>query len=828
MKKGDRPIKELWIEMKGRYISCYNSPKRERKIDEIMLEKGTWQVSEQEKQKQDGKEKEEGKEGKEREKEIFILLVKKGGQERIEFYFMNEKERKGMLERMIKIVESPRTHGIDVSRQKIEPHVHPLLQEKIPSESFLDLSVWDFAGQHEYYNNHQYFLSDRTIFMIPWKMSEGEKGMEGLKYWFRSLSSHLPRYNPDNKEITLSMIIVGTHLDDIQVKKEKKDEEERKEKILRLSKECGLTYPLEIIEVSTKTMENISSLQEKIYSSALSHSYMGERIPSSYLAVEQAVLQLREIHQEMPILTVDELHEHLKKISILEFNFELIQRALLLLSSWGVCVYSEKPIELSKYVVVEPRFLTKKVMSQLFSIVDKNLVLKRANGIISHQDLPSFWPGISKEKLPIVLQMMEKFEVCFQIKDKNDLQQQEKEEKEKKEEKEFFSRKSIIPSLLPEEIPQDIWRYWSADVPFGQIQVERVIKFNIVPQEMVGRLFVRIHESIQNGMVWRHGVLIIKQNTSSSSFSQARIEVDVSRDLFNVKVRGKDRKECIEMMEYILSQVESSSSKYGGVEWKQCVRSPHHYHSLIDLDDLKSAIEEKKEKMRCPTTYLPIKTKLLTVSGGLDDEGPSEMRKDVVIEEDQVKNEKEFEKLKFLFSFFGGDPQTIKKAYSIHNPTLMTSFTSYRDIITQKHKDSPSLFKKTSWDSEKDVKKRISFLQHLSDQAFSLQEEMKNDGDKVVVSFFLFSFLFFLFFFFSFFFFLFFFFLFDVFMTTNEIKTKTEKTFVVPMLQGTIEDAAWKISENGFGTVATRDEGYYGKGFLLFFSFQNKTTKKNK
>ena len=33
MKKGDRPIKELWIEMKGRYISCYNSPKRERKID---------------------------------------------------------------------------------------------------------------------------------------------------------------------------------------------------------------------------------------------------------------------------------------------------------------------------------------------------------------------------------------------------------------------------------------------------------------------------------------------------------------------------------------------------------------------------------------------------------------------------------------------------------------------------------------------------------------------------------------------------------------------------------------------------------------------------
>ena len=39
--------------------------------------------------------------------------------------------------------------------KKIEPHVHPLLEEKIPSESFLDLSVWDFAGQHEYYNNRE-------------------------------------------------------------------------------------------------------------------------------------------------------------------------------------------------------------------------------------------------------------------------------------------------------------------------------------------------------------------------------------------------------------------------------------------------------------------------------------------------------------------------------------------------------------------------------------------------------------------------------------------------------------------------------------------------
>jgi len=39
------------------------------------------------------------------------------------------------------------------------------------------------------------------------------------------------------------------------------------------------------------------------------------------------------------------------------------------------------------------------------------------------------------------------------------------------------------------------------------------------------------------------------------------------------------------------------------------------------------------------------------------------------------------------------------------------------------------------------------------------------------------------------------------------------------MIQGTIENAAWKIIENGFGTAATLDDGYYGKGEDLLNCF---------
>ena len=49
------------------------------------------------------------------------------------------------------------------------------------------------------------------------------------------------------------------------------------------------------------------------------------------------------------------------------------------------------------------------------------------------------------------------------------------------------------------------------------------------------------------------------------------------------------------------------------------------------------------------------------------------------------------------------------------------------------------------------------------------------------------------------------------------------------MIQGTIENAAWKIVENGFGTVASLDEGCYGKGLLvIFFVFPYNKKKRNK
>jgi len=126
------------------------------------------------------------------------------------------------------------------------------------------VSVWDFAGQQDYYNNHHYFISTRTVFLVLWKMSEGdEKGMRGLEFWFRSLATHLGVSSSSSVSSSLSsavgegegelappqaaaslggtyysIIVVGTFLDHSSVKKEEKAI--RQKKIEGIAQECGL------------------------------------------------------------------------------------------------------------------------------------------------------------------------------------------------------------------------------------------------------------------------------------------------------------------------------------------------------------------------------------------------------------------------------------------------------------------------------------------------------------------------------------------------------------------------------------------------------------
>jgi len=597
--------------------------------------------------------------------------------------------------------------------------------------------------------------------------------------------------------------------------------------------ECGLKTSLLYYEVSCWSLENIPEVQNAIFTSALGHAYMGEKLPKSYIIVENALKELRVGRADLPIVDTQLVAEQCKSYMLLDIS--VVQRALNLLTLWGECVYFDHPEELASTVVLEPKFLTKEVLGQLFN---PRLVFFYKNGIIKHSSLVHIWSAFKDRKdfIPVsmkLMALMQRFEVCFQLEEESPpaegasaLVTSEsvggtlKKASDlfipaAKDQAVFFNLSSIIPSLLPVKPPPsqsldslskeereklDLFQsLWPQDLPHNQkVQVERVLRFNVVPAELVARLLVRLHTHIQKQLIWRHDVVIFKDKT------QAWIQVDPSSNRFLVNLRGSNRERCCHLMDYIVQEVETVAANYSGVLWTQAIRSPHHSGTLIDLSDALTdmARDPEQRTLVCPETLLPIRAEGLLKAAGLIEaeakekplpnwwhfpvtKAPGErenLEKISVVEHGEIQDQELFEKLSALLTHFHANPDHVTKAYALDNQTLRNAFEASRQNISQRHKDSPSLFKKEDWRDTEEFELRRSFILHLNEMAAKFRMRSWNDGAKL---------------------------------------------FVVPTIQGTMEDAAWKIAENGFGTVATRDLGYFGKGiyFTSDFDYASNYTK---
>ena len=62
------------------------------------------------------------------------------------------------------------------------------------------LSAWDFGGQQIYHATHQFFLTNRSLFLLLWSSRAGwEQG--NLRYWLDIITARAPE----------SPIVLGGH-----------------------------------------------------------------------------------------------------------------------------------------------------------------------------------------------------------------------------------------------------------------------------------------------------------------------------------------------------------------------------------------------------------------------------------------------------------------------------------------------------------------------------------------------------------------------------------------------------------------------------------------
>jgi len=408
---------EYLIELQGKCLRKYK-PKELNKVHrEITLEDRQWNVQ---------KIKETG---------LELIPLNDKNQMKIEIYFKDEETRDKWSERFFRLLINKATHGIEVNTHIWNSstfnqlqHQNQKLEEKQKGkekkekekekDDSVEFSTWDFAGQNDYYNTHHYFLSNRSIFLVLYRMDEGMKGLESLDFWLKSLSSHLNQnYCDENGKPFYSIIIVGTFLDSELVSNDGRVKDTRKRRVEEMYQQNGLKSPPFYFEVSCSTLENIDELREIIFNVSLSHSYMGEKIPIGYLTIEKSIYELRNVKQDHPIIEIQVLMAYVQSQyqSSFVFDIEFTKRALRLLHEWGVCIYFDNPIELSNIVVLDPQHFTQTILGDLFK-ADESIRKMRSNGIIDYSQLKKIWNGPTN-LIDTYLSLLEKFEVCFLLED---------------------------------------------------------------------------------------------------------------------------------------------------------------------------------------------------------------------------------------------------------------------------------------------------------------------------------------------------------------------------------------------------------------------------
>ncbi|XP_069118078.1 uncharacterized protein [Argopecten irradians] len=323
----------------------------------------------------------------------------------------------------------------------------------------LTFNVWDFAGQTVYYNTHQFFLSNRAVYLLLWNIRLGYEHA-GLDFWLNSVVCHAPK---------APIIIVGTHCD--KVEKSKIPQEELKRKYPQIAS---------FFFVSSYTGEGIVDLKEYLVNLTLQQKYMGERIPEAWLTLEQRVIQKRK-EEQLDLIKWKGVEDIASTCGIVDGQ-ELVQ-AVQFLHDLGSLQFFNTEF-LRGHVVIYPQWIVD-VMACIVTVHAG----PTQDGKLFHKDMAVVWKDYPADVHPWLLRLTEEFDLTFPLKDEP---------------------ANLVPCLLPNTEQKYNWPTLDegSDIKEGKM----VYSFEYLPAGLFNRAQVRLHQFAEKGILWKKGMFLKKNN----------------------------------------------------------------------------------------------------------------------------------------------------------------------------------------------------------------------------------------------------------------------------------------------------------------------------
>ena len=311
------------------------------------------------------------------------------------------------------------TNGIEINKWNLGGK-----ETRIKLGPQMEFSTWDLGGQEVYYATHQCFLTKNTLYLLVFNITLGEDAILQLQPWLLNIQARAPNS---------TVIIVGTHLDELRDEPNQSPVDEirgKVDKLYQLDRQNKYPNIKGMIFVSCTKYQYIDQLIKLIYDTASSlktaetqEKVIGQMIPKSYIELQKLIEQERETRKSQGEMLILKYHEMERIAAIvqdeeLHEKAELDQAASFLHNNGHILHYEELIGQLSETYFIDPTWICD-MFSQIVTVKETNSWVK--NGIIKKSELQLIFQNQHKflflEYNTEYLYIMEKFEILIDLGD---------------------------------------------------------------------------------------------------------------------------------------------------------------------------------------------------------------------------------------------------------------------------------------------------------------------------------------------------------------------------------------------------------------------------
>ncbi|MBL9182291.1 MAG: GTP-binding protein [Verrucomicrobiaceae bacterium] len=393
----------------------------------------------------------------------------------------------------------------------------------------VQLNVWDFGGQEIMHATHQFFLTKRSLYLLVLNAREGEQDAN-VEYWLRLING----YGAGSPALVVINKCDQHPLD--------LDERGLQEKF---------PFIRSFVKTDCKTKTGLRELRAAIEREAGSLPELRTPFPAEWFGLKRKLAELPG-----DCITLDSY----RALCVREKEPDETSQDVLIsyLHDLGTVLHFRDDHRLNHLGVLKPDWVTQGI----YGLLNADL-LKAAGGELHAAQLA---PLLDSKRYPherhgFLLQLMEKFELCFDLPGTQ-------------------RTRFLIPELLPKETPELAeWRDAEA------LRFE--YHYNILPEGLLPRFIVRTHALSEGLKRWRSGV-VLKQGDAL-----ALVRADVQERVATIAVRGPGRQQR-DLLAVVRGHFEEIHRGISGLTAEEKVPVP--VYPKVKLDYRKLLVREANGK----------------------------------------------------------------------------------------------------------------------------------------------------------------------------------------------------------------------------------------